>query len=96
MSKPTMALVMCAEGVTSVSSMLDVMMPARCGGVCGNPPAGAAGMVDGIVVVLTKRAAGLVSYAAPNGLLICVDMPNAKPSSKLVARPTPTRSNTFE
>ena len=56
-----MALVMCADGVTSVSSMLDVMMPARRGGVCGKPPAGAAGMVGGIVVVLTKRAAGLVS-----------------------------------
>jgi hypothetical protein len=41
--------------------MLWVMMPARRGGVCGNPPAGAAGMVDGIVVVLTKRAAGLDS-----------------------------------
>ena len=59
MSKPTIALVMWAEGVTSVSSMLWVMMPARCGGVCGNPPAGAAGIVDGIVVVFTKRARGI-------------------------------------
>jgi len=32
------ALNMCADGVTSVSSMLDVMMEARRGGVCGKPP----------------------------------------------------------
>ena len=59
-----MALAMCADGVTSVSSMLCVMMPARSGGVCGKPPGGAAGMVGGIVVMFTKRAPGLVSYAS--------------------------------
>ena len=78
---------MCADGVTSVSSMLVVIIPARCGGVCGNPPAGAVGSVGGSVDVLTNRAAGFCSYGAPNGLLMLVDMPKAKPESKFNASP---------
>ena len=61
---------MCADGVTSVSSMLDVMMPARRGGYCGNPPGGAAGTVGGSVRVSMNRTAGFASYGSPKGLLM--------------------------
>ena len=70
---------MCADGVTSVSSMLDVIMPASMGGVCGKPPGGAVGIVGGIVFVSTNLTDGSVSYASPKGLLIDVDIPNAAP-----------------
>ena len=76
--------------------MLVVMMPACRGGVCGNPPGGGVGNVGGNVDVLTKRTAGFCSYGKPNGLLMPVDMPNAKPESKFSASPWPIRSNTFE
>src|SRR5262245_10790731 len=94
-SRDTTKLTMCADGVLSVSSIDCVMMPARDGGVCGKPPLGAAGMVGGIVEMLTKRTAGFVSYGAPNGLLMLVDIPNAKPWSKFDASPWPMRSKTF-
>ena len=69
---------MCADGVTSVSSMLEVMMPASIGGVCGNPPGGAAGIVGGMTLTPRKRTAGSSSYASPKGLLIEVAIPKAK------------------
>ena len=86
---------MWADGVFSVSSMLWVMMPARCGGVWGKPPAGAAGIVGGMTPIPWNRTAGLVSYAPPKGLLMLVDMPKAKPWSKFSARPCPMRSKTL-
>ena len=69
---------MCADGVTSVSSIVDVMMPASIGGVCGNPPGGAEGIVGGIVVRFVNRTSGFSSYGSPNGLEIVVAMPKAK------------------
>jgi hypothetical protein len=94
-SRPSTKFTMCADGVTIVSSMLPVMMPARLGGVCGKPPFGAAGIVGGIVEMFTKRAAGFVSYAAPNGLLIDGRHPEGQVLVEVGGEPWPMRSKTL-